>query len=394
MKFDAATYRLTEAQRPGQIGLIVGLIGLVAGGAGYWVDSQQFFFSYLVAFVFWFTFAAGGLFFVLLHHLVSATWSVVVRRMAESVMGVFPYLALLFIPIIFGIHDLFHWSHAEAVANDTLLQYKAPYLNIGFFGIRAGIYFSIWMLLSFLLRRNSLKQDNGGFQNFPNKMAFISAPGMIAFALTLTFASFDWIMSLDPHWYSTIFGVYIFSGCVVSIFAFMIIVFRYLRKREVLKESVTLEHYHDMGKMLFAFMVFWAYMAFSQYFIIWYGNVPEETIWFLNRWEGSWKAVSLLLVFGNFGLPFFIMITRVAKRADAMMLVMAVWLLVMHWVDIYWLIMPTLHKHGFHLSWMDAALTIGIGGMFFFFFWNQFIAHPIVPVGDPKLKASIKSLSH
>ncbi len=394
MKLDASTYRLSEAGRPGQIGLILGLLGLIAGGAGYWVDSEQFFFSYLTAFFYWFTFAIGGLFFVLLHHLVAATWSVVIRRLAESVMATVPFMALLFIPILFGVHDLYHWSHAEAVADDVLLQGKAPYLNFGFFALRAALYFGIWTLLSYLLRKISFKQDKGEVQDFPHKTAFISAPGMIAFALTLTFASFDWLMTLDPHWYSTIFGVYIFSGCVVSIFAFMILTFRFLGKNKILTETITIEHYHDMGKMLFAFMVFWAYMAFSQYFIIWYGNVPEETIWFIHRWEGSWKTISLLLVFGNFGIPFFILITRVAKRAGLMMVIMPIWLLIMHWIDIFWIVTPTLHKHGYHISWMDPALTIGIGGIFFYLVWSRFIARPIIPVGDPKLKASINSLSH
>ncbi len=389
MKWDSKTYTITEKGNFATISLIIGIIGLAASAGGYFVDKEQFFFSYLTSFAFWFTLASGGLFLTMLHHLVGATWSVVLRRMTESLMWVLPFMAILFIPILFGLHDLYHWTHAEVVAKDALLQGKEPYLNSTFFIIRTVIYFAVWTALAIILSKLSTQQDGGHSENLRKKFVKTSAPGMILFALTTTFAAFDWLMSLDPHWYSTIYGVYVFAGGTCGMFAIVTLMLMSLRKRGVLKDVVTHEHYHDLAKMMFAFMIFWGYMAFSQYFLIWYGNIPEETIWFLHRWEGSWKIVTLILVFGHFVIPFLIMVTRGAKRNLGALKILAIWLLLMHLVDMYWLVMPTLHKHAVHISWIDFATLIGIGGIFFWVFWNRFMARPVVPVGDPKLKQSI-----
>ncbi len=235
-----------------------------------------------------------------------------------------------------------------------------------------------------MLSKSSLVQDKGHTERLASRFKHISAPGLIIFALTTTFAAFDWLMSLDAHWYSTIFGVYIFSGCVVAFLSFLILVVLALRRNGILVEAITVERLHDLGRLLFAFVVFWAYMAFSQYFLIWYANIPEETIWFLHRWEGSWKAVSLLLVIGHFVVPFFILITHAAKRSGIMLAVMASWMLFMHWVDLHWVIMPTLHHEGFHLSWMDFSAFIAVGGICVWAFWARAARHPLVPVGDPR----------
>lgn len=394
MKWDSESYTITDKGKLGTISLILGIIGLAASGAGYVVDSEQFFFSWLTSFVFWFTLATAGLFFTMLHHLTGSTWSIVIRRMAESLMWVLPFMAIFFIPLLFGMHDLYHWTHHEAVAEDALLQGKEPYLNVGFFAVRAVIYFVVWTGLVLLLAKFSRQQDSGHSEALRLKFVRTSAPGMILFALTTTFASFDWLMSLDPHWYSTIFGVYIFAGSVCAMFCLLTVIFLAMRKQGVMDKVVTPEHYHDLGKLIFAFLIFWGYMAFSQYFLIWYGNIPEETIWFLHRWEGSWKIVTLMLVFGNFVIPFLIMITRGAKRNLGALKTLAYWLLFMHLVDMYWLVMPTLHKHGVHISWIDFAPLVGIGGIFFWIFWNRFASRPVVPIGDPKLDASIKFVNH
>ncbi|MCK5124679.1 MAG: hypothetical protein KAR42_00340 [candidate division Zixibacteria bacterium] len=393
MKFDSQTYRLTDKGRFGSITLIVGIIGLILSCVGWFTDSQQFYFSYLTAFVFWLTIALGGLFFVLLHHLVGAKWSIVIRRFGESIMMVIPLMAILFIPLLFGLHELYLWMNSEVVASDHLLQGKSGYLNLNFFVVRAVLYFVIWTVLAFLLNKYSLQQNQNPSPEQIKKFRIISAPGMILFAVTLTFASFDWLMSLDAHWFSTIFGVYIFSGSFLSLLCVVTLVVIRLQSNGVLKEAITKEHYHDLGKLMFAFIIFWGYMAFSQYFLIWYGNIPEETIWFLHRWEGSWKSVSMLIVYGHFVIPFFVLFPQVTKRNKAVMTVMSIWILVMHWVDIYWLVMPTLHHHGYHLSWIDLATFIGIGGLFLHLFWRIFTAHPLVPVGDPNLEQSIKIVS-
>jgi len=393
MKFDANTYRLTDKGNFGTIALIVGIIGIAFSFVGWFSDSSQFYFSYLTAFVFWITIALGGLFFVLLHYLVGANWSVVIRRFGESMMMILPFMAILFIPLLFGLKELYVWMNPETVATDHLLHGKAGYLNLNFFIIRLVIYFVVWTALAFLLNRYSLEQNEKPSPDQIKKMRAISAPGMILFALTLTFASFDWLMSLDAHWYSTIFGVYIFSGsflALVSIVTFKII---RLQSNGVLVDAITKEHFHDLGKLMFAFVIFWGYMAFSQYFLIWYGNIPEETIWFLHRWQDSWKTISLVIVFGHFVIPFFVLFPQTIKKNKIAMSIVSIWILIMHWVDIYWIVMPTLHHHGFYFSWIDVASMVGIGGLFMFLFWRNFTSHPLVPVGDPGLKKSMEMVS-
>lgn len=390
MKFDAKTYRMTDSGSWGKSALVLGVVGIIAIAAGFFVDSKQFFFSYLTAYTFFLTLALGGLFFTMLHHLVGATWSVVMRRISETVMYVLPPLAILFLPIAFGLHDLYHWSHPDVVAADELLQEKQAYLNAGFFFVRAAVYFISWILLAWSLYKTSLRQDAGHTEAQAKRMRKISAGGMVLFAFTVTFASFDWLMSLEAHWYSTIFGAYVFSGAVMGALAFMTAMAILLPRRGVLENVITVEHWHDLAKLTFAFAIFWAYMAFSQYLLIWYANVPEETIWFQHRWVGSWKIVSLIIVFGHFVIPFFFLITRAAKRKFGPLLFVSLWLVLMHWVDIYWVIMPAFSEENARLSWMDPAALLGIGGLAFWYFWRRLSSNPLVPVSDPALADSIR----
>lgn len=392
MKFDRQSYLLTDTGKTSTIFLIVGLVGLLASAAGWFLNSSQFFHSYLTAFVFWTSIALGGLFFVMLHHLVDATWSVVIRKFGESLMMALPFMALFAIPVLLGARELFHWTDPELVATDELLQGKSGYLNFTFFLIRTIIYFIVWTILAYLLNKVSMSQDNSYSPEQTRKMRVISAPGMILFAFSITFASFDWLMSLDAHWYSTIFGVYVFSGSFLAMLSLVMFVIIRLQSNNVLTDYITKEHYHDLGKLMFAFTVFWGYMAFSQYFLIWYGNIPEETIWFLHRWGDGWEIISLTIVFGHFVVPFFVLFPQNTKRNKTVMTIMAIWLLLMHWVDIYWIVMPS-HHHGLHLSWIDPAAFIGIGGIFMYLFWKKFVSQPLVPVNDPKLQQSIDLVS-
>ncbi len=389
MRIDNDTYKFTDTGNFGKFSLIAGIIGIILCVVGYFSNSEQFFFSYLTAYIYWITIVLGALFFVMLQHLVNPVWSVVVRRLVEALMFVIPLMAILFIPILFGMHDLYQWSHPDIVQADKLLSGKAGYLNVMFFAIRAVFYFVVWFALAYSLRKLSVKQDGHFDEARQARMRKISAGGMILFAFTITFAGFDWIMSLDAHWYSTIFGVYVFSGGLMAAIAFITVMFLFMSKRNVLKEQVTVEHYHDLGKLIFAFMVFWAYIAFSQYLLIWYANIPEETIWYQHRWVGSWKPWTLLLVIGHFVAPFFIMITRVAKRNLSMLKFMAFWMLFMHFVDDYFLVMPTLHHDGIALTWIDLGAMLAVGGLLLWFFWRIFTSSASVPISDPKLSASI-----
>jgi len=370
--------------------LFLGVTGLLLSVFGYLVNDKHFFHSYLVAYVFWTSIMLGALFFTMLNHIAGATWNIVFRRILESLMGTVPLMAILFIPVIFGLHDLYHWSHEEVITSDILLQKKVPYLNAPFFIIRAILYFGIWFVLFKILQKISLAQDVEFQPVQLKKMRTVSAPGIVLFAITITFAAFDWLMSLDAHWYSTIFGVYIFAGSFLALLAVLVTIGLTLRKKGILDDVITVEHYHDLGKFLFGFTIFWGYMAFSQYFLIWYGNIPEETIWYRHRWEGTWKYITLILVFGHFLIPFISLMPRAAKRNLKFMKVISIWILVMHFFDIYWIVMPTMYEHGFYLSWIDFTTFIGIAGIFLAYFWSRYFKRSLLPINDPFLKKSME----
>lgn len=389
----AENFKLTGESKFGTVALGVGVAGVVASVAGLFIDHKTFYFAYLVAFMFWMAIALGGLFFTLIHHLVGAEWSIVLRRIPETLASAIPMMAILFIPIVLGMHDLYEWSHEEVVAKDPLLQHKSAWLNPIGFTIRAYIYFGIWTLIAWTLYKASLAQDDG--KDVTEKMRVVSAPSMIVFALSITAAAFDWLMSLDPHWFSTIFGVYFFAGSWWSSLAFVTLLSMYLRGKSKLGEVMTVEHYHDLGKLMFGFTVFWAYIGFSQFMLIWYGNIPEETIWYKHRWEHGWQYVSMSLVIGHFVLPFLVLVFRASKRNFTVMKIAASWFLFMEFVDLYWLIMPTFNivnpdaHHGLHFSWQHLATFTGIGGLFLWFVWNRLTSASVVPVGDPRIEASI-----
>ena len=381
---------LQNKGRFGTIALIVGIAGLALSAAGYVFDAGRFFFSWHVAFAYWVTLALGALFFTLLQHVTGAVWSIVVRRVSEAMSTTLPWLALFFIPVLLGAGTLFHWSHADVMASDAVLARKAGYLNLGFFAVRGVLYFAIWTALAWLLNRHSLAQDASGDPARTLSLRKISAGGMFFFAFSITFAAFDWLMSLDPHWYSTIFGVYVFVGGFLVSMAFMTLFLLHLKGRGILADTVTIEHYHDLGRLLFAFSVFWAYIGGSQYFLIWYANIPEETSWFLARWDAdSWRMLSLCLIAFHFAVPFLVLVFHAAKRNLTVLRSIAALLMVMHYVDMYWLVMPTMSAESVQPSWMDATTVFGIGGIVVWLFYRRFASHPIVPKGDPRLQDSI-----
>ncbi|MBK7142327.1 MAG: hypothetical protein IPH75_09630 [bacterium] len=393
MTLNKVTYMLSDPGKFGMRMLIAGGAGLILSILGWVLDADRFFHAYLTAFVFWTSIGLGALFFTMLHHLVGARWSVVIRRISESIMMVLPYMAALFIPALIGMHSLYHWSHADAVAHDALLQAKSGYLNQTFFIIRTVFFFAIWSLLAIKLHKLSLKQDKGDTQAIGDAMRKTSAWGMLLFAVTVTYAGYDWLMSLNPHWFSTIFGVYFFAGGLLSVIAFMTLIALALRRKGILADTITVEHYHDLGKLMFAFTVFWTYIGFSQYFLIWYGNVPEETVWYLARWEGSWQFVSMVILFGHFVLPFVALLFRATKRTPIALTLIGCWILLMHWVDMYWLVYPTLLKEGASINWIEPATMLFIGGVFLWGFWGRFSRHPLIPVQDPKLAGSINHVN-
>ncbi len=384
-----STHPWTRLPRIGLAMAVVGLGGALALGLASPAARPQLWHSWLVASLFALSIALGGLFFVLVQHATQAGWSVVVRRIAENAMATLPFLALLFAPLLLGMGDLFHWSHGEAVAADPLLQHKQPYLNVPFFILRTVAYFAIWSGLSIWFGRLSRLQDQTGDQEITRRLRRASAPGLLLFAFTVTFFSFDWLMSLNPHWYSTIFGVYFFSGSMVGIFAFMSLIALDARRTGLLAEVISPEHMHDLGKLLFAFVAFWAYIGFSQFFLIWYGNLPEETVFFAVRLTGSWRAATILLALGHFVVPFFFLLPRTIKRNTAALAGAAFWLLFVHLLDLYWLVMPNLHPESLAPGLLDGAALLGSIGVFIAAFGWSLRRQALVPLRDPRLPESL-----
>ncbi len=379
-----------------KVGRVAGAVGiagvaaslvLAATGEDGW---QRFFFAYLLSFAYVLTLALGALFFVVLQHLTRAGWSVVVRRWAEGIAATLPFLALLAVPIVaFGLPHLYHWAHPEAVAADPLLRGKQAYLNVPFFVTRLVVYFGVWSLLARFFFQRSLRQDASGDAQLTVQMERRSALSMLAFALTLTFAAFDLLMSLDAHWFSTIFGVYIFAGSVVSFFALLTVVVFSTQRAGMLRHAITVEHYHDLGKLLFAFAVFWAYIAFSQYMLIWYASLPEETEWFLRRQSNGWGWVGLALLLGHFVVPFVALLSRAPKRRPGLVAIAAAWMLAMHWVDLYWVVIPEVSPLHAVPRLVDVTMLLGLGGIAVAAVTYLLRGRSLVPERDPRLAESM-----
>ena len=371
------------------IGAVLAVLGAVACAILAPGNPKQFYFSWLVSYLFFLSLAIGALFFVLIQYAAQGGWGIVLRRIGETVFATLPVMAALFVPVLFGLHDLFEWSHHDAVEHDALLRWKAPYLNVPFFLTRAAIYFGCWSFIAVLYYRGSRGQDATGDPKVSARLRRLAGPAIIVMALTSSFASVDWIMSLTPHWYSTMFGVYFFAGSFVGFIALLSVVAVAMQRARLLDTIISPEHLHDVGKFLFAFTAFWAYIAFSQFFLIWYANMPEETIWFKARLEGSWKTVSIVLMVGHFAAPFFYLMGRAVKRRGSTLAIGGAWLLVMHFVDLYWQIMPTLHPQGFRPSAMDLAALVTIGGCFLAAASWLLRRQALVPIRDPRLPESL-----
>jgi hypothetical protein len=356
-------------------------------------DLKHFSYSYLVSFMWVLSIVLGALWWVTLQHLVNASWSIVARRVAELLAVAMPLIALLSLPIVaqalMGKATLFPWADPHLVHEDHILHHKSSYLNPTFFVIRCVFYFGFWSLLARYWLKSSLAQDQAAQPTINPTLRAVSAPSMIAIAFTLTFCVIDFVMSLDKLFFSTIFGVYYFAGCVISINATLALSLMWIQKKQRLVGMVSVEHYHDLGKMMFAFVVFWSYIAFSQFMLIWYANIPEETVWFKPRFTGSWQMVSAALLIGHFALPFLGLMSRQIKRNKTALAFWAVWLLVIHWVDLYWLVMPQFDPTGAPFSLLDFTCWIGLAGLLVAGVAYQASKVTLVPTKDPRLEKSL-----
>jgi hypothetical protein len=368
----------------------VALAAVILCAFGYWQDPTRFFRSYMVAFAFTAATGLGAMFFVMVQFLTGSAWSVTVRRIMENIMITLPVGALLFIPVAFGLKEIYSWTDTAMVAGDAALKLKGSYLTEPAFLIRTYAYFALWSIWIFSIAHQSTKQDSEKSIRQMHIMSRWSAPGLFLAIGVGTLASYDWLMSIEPKWYSTIFGLYILAGGALTFMSIVTLVALGFRRAGILNKSITMEHYHDLGKWMFALVAFYTYMAFSQFLLIWYANLPEETIWYRHRSAGSWIYIALAMPFVRFFIPFFILICRPAKRNLKILGTMAVWCVVMEYVDLYWVVMPAYYKDGPQVHWLDfatLAATVSICGLAF---WGRFRRHKMVPVGDLRFEQSLQ----
>lgn len=394
---DAAerAYRFAGDRRAWLVPLILGGALLVLSVMGGWQSPDDFFFAYLTGWSFLLTTALGGLLFLIFHHLTRAHWSITINRINEALIWAFPLLFLLGLPLLLGMHDLYHWTHEElfdpnSSHYDEIIAGKQAYLNVPFWSIRMVVYFAIWTLVSYRLYRFSVQQDVDPDPSIVKKLRSTSAWGLPLTGVTLAFASYDILMSLDPHWFSTIFGVYFFAGGILSAVSVITLVALLLQRQGGLLQGViTREHYQDLGKYMFGFVVFWAYIGFSQYMLIWYGGIPEETVWYQHRLQHGWEWHSAFLLLFHFVVPFLVLLPRVTKRTHSILGVMAVWIIGMHWFDLHWVALPVLRESGgFH--WLDFTCWLGLTGIFAGGLMYRLRRHPLVPQNHPYLGESLR----
>jgi hypothetical protein len=373
------------------LGLTFFCAGVVSYAIGYYIEPRHAAFNNLINFLFLTSIAVGALFLIALEYIAGAVWSVPMRRVNEFLAGLIPFTPLLAIPLFFHFHDLFHWAHTDMVAADDLLAAKVPYLNSIFFVLRFAVTFVLWTLFYWLFTRNSLKQDSTKDARddiYTRRNIRLSAIFLPVFAITITFIAIDWAMSLEPHWYSTIIGIYFFSGTVVSaLAAATYIIIRFYETGRL--PGLRRDHFYSLGSLMFAFVNFWAYIAFSQFMLIWYANLPEETFWFMKHWQNGWQIVSILLIVVQFAVPYAVLLPQEAKMDPKRLKFIALWLLAAHWIDLYWFVMPT-YDASVTFGWMELSFPLLIIGLMITVVAWKTKKHNLMPIGDPKLKRGME----
>jgi hypothetical protein len=364
--------------------LAVGLIAAVLCAGGALIFPPVFFRAYLSAYIFWVGIPVGCLALLMLHHLVGGRWGFMIQRVLEAAIQTLPLMALLFIPLFFGLSDLYPWARTEVVAADPLLRQKAAYLNIPFFVARTVFYFAVWVVLGRLLVTWSLQQDRTADATLTLRLQRLSGPGLVLYGLTVSFAAIDWMMSLEPKWYSTIFGMIFMVSFGLAALALAILATRFLETEEPLARVVSPDRWHDLGNLLLAFVMFWAYLNFSQFLLIWSENLAEEIPWYLHRIGGGWEWVAIALILFQFGLPFVLLLSRDTKRNSQVLATVAGAILFIHWLDVLWMIAPSFYPARFHIHWLDIAAPMAIGGLWLAAFVGYLKARSLLPLHDPR----------
>lgn len=371
---------------PMRLAPVGGVLVAVCIAAGF-ADKAEFFRSYLVAFLFWLGIALGCLALLMVQHLTGGNWALVIRRILEAGTRTLPLMAIAALPLLLGMRSLYGWSRPDQ--NDPVILAKHFYLNPQFFTARMVLYFVVWLTLAYFLNKWSRVEEAGGGDILLwARMEGLSGIGLVIFGLLVTFASIDWVMSLEPRWYSTIYGLLFMVGQALAAMAFSITVLIWLSDREPLSKVVRHSHFQDLGSFLLTFVMLWAYMEFSQFLIIWGGNLTGEIPWYIRRMQGAWGRIGLLLVILNFALPFFLLLFRHVKQATRSLLIVAVLVLLMRLVDMYWMVLPAFGGGNVHLTWMNVVLPLGFGAIWFAYFVWQLQRMPILPAHDPRMEGA------
>jgi hypothetical protein len=370
--------------------LLAGGIGTAASLLGLFLNPPVFFRAYLVAWLLVVGVSVGCLAISMLHHLSRGAWGLMVRRPMEAAARTIPLVALFSLPVLLGMAQIFPWAKPGAVAADPILQAKHWYLNVPFFVVRLVLYFLLWGGFGFVLDRLSRRQDQAPDPALTRRMQLIAAPGLGLYCLAATFASVDWLMSLQPHWFSTIYGIYFVGGQGLAALAFIILVALYLWRRQPMEQVLTPQHFHDYGKLFLAFVMLWAYFSFSQFLITWAGNLPEEIVWYLRRIEHGWGFIALAIVLFHFAMPFLLLLSRNLKRQPRRLGTLALFMLFMRWVDLYWQAEPAFHADGrFYFHWLFLATLLAVGGLWLYAFCAELKKRPLLPINDPYLPEAV-----
>ncbi|MCH8567579.1 MAG: hypothetical protein LAT67_04920 [Balneolales bacterium] len=381
--------QLPDSANPSKLFITLGAVGVIASLIGVVVNYEQFLHSYLTSFTFFMSISLASMFLVMIHHITRSSWGITLRRIPETFSSYIWVFALLFIPILIGMGSLYGWTQEQSGwFYQELREYKSPYLNEPFFIIRNIIYFAVWSFLGYKLYKNSIEMDKTGDWGIDSTLRKISAPGIFFFGFTVSFASFDWIMSLRFDWFSTMFGVYYFAMSFQLVFAVLILMVLFLRNKGLLLNTIAKPHIRDLGGWLFAFSVFYTYIAFGQFFLIYYANIPEATLFFYYRLEGSYQYMLYFTLFGRFVIPFILLLNKPSKGNYKVLKFVSVLIVVSHIVELYWLIMPSLHD-SFTFHWLDIATFFALAGIFFALFFTYFKKQNMVPINDPKLAESL-----
>jgi len=364
--------------------LFIGLVALVISLIGLFRDPFHFWQSYLFAYIFWSGLALGCLGILIMHNVVGGNWGVAIRRFVESGTQTLPLVAIFVLPLFFALHTLYTWTHPDVRAQDFAVGHKAVYMNVPFFIGRTVLYFLIWLFFGYRLLAMANEHDRTGDPALFKRIKGLSAPALLIFVLSTTYAFIDWIMSLEPDWYSTIYAWMFTMGEVLLTFAFVVALLVLLSKREPFASFLTRQHYHDLGNLMLAFTMLWAYMSLSQFLIIWAENLPDEIPWYVRRFSGGWGYIAFTIAIFHFCVPFFLLLMRFMKKNPGALRALAIWMIAMRILDVFWIVEPAFRQRGLEVYWTDLVALIGLGGVWLAYFIRNLKARPLLASRDPR----------